>query len=163
MQSVQRVGKPCVIVGVRTLFQRCAEGERCFLPFSVFHQRLTQCAPQQRAIAHVFDLLAQHFFQLFRIIGFQTRDRQQQAIVILAFQAVDDNLLGSIMIVTLNKMFRHCHLQGHLMTRFPALVFPPVTQTFTTVIGTRLIHQANPCLLFQHCTMFFITNMGFRH
>lgn len=60
-----------------------------------------------------FDLLAQHFFQLFRVIGFQTRDRQQQAIVILAFQAVDDNLLGSIMIVTLNKMFRHCHLQGH--------------------------------------------------
>lgn len=62
-------------------------------------------------------------FPAVRIIGFQTRDRQQQAIVILAFQAVDDNLLGSIMIVTLNKMFRHCHLQGHLMTRFPALVF----------------------------------------
>ena len=67
------------------------------------------------------------------------------------------------MIVTFNKMFRHCHLQRYLMTRFPALVFPPVTQTFTTVIGTRLIHQANPCQTLKLITMFIVAHLGLRH
>ena len=62
----------------------------------------TERAPQQRAIALRFDLLAQHFFNLFRVIGLQARDHQHQTIVILPLQAVEDDLLRGVVIVTLN-------------------------------------------------------------
>jgi hypothetical protein len=94
----------------------------------VLHQRLAQRTPQQRAIAHGFNLLAQHFFYLFRIIGFQTRDRQHQAVIVLTFQTINDDLLRRIVIVTLNQMFSHRYLQSNLMTGFTVLVFPPCTQ-----------------------------------
>ncbi len=38
MQPVQRIGEPGVVVGVRALLERGAEGERCLLPFAMLHQ-----------------------------------------------------------------------------------------------------------------------------
>ena len=67
------------------------------------------------------------------------------------------------MIVTFNKMFRHRHLQRNLLTRFPALVFPPRLQAVATQVGACLIHQANPCQTLKLVTMLVITHFGLRH
>ena len=37
MQSVQRVSKPGVVIGIRALFESGTEGERGFLPFPMLH------------------------------------------------------------------------------------------------------------------------------
>ena len=129
----------------------------------MLHQRLTERAPQQRAVTHGFDLLAQHFFDLLRIIGFQARDHHYQAVVVLALQTVEEDLLRSVMIVTFNQMFRHRHLQWNLLTRFTALILPPGFQTVAAQVGARLIHQPNPRHALQFVTMFIVTDVCFCH
>ena len=37
VQSVQRVSKPGVVLGIRALFESGTEGERSFLPFPMLH------------------------------------------------------------------------------------------------------------------------------
>ena len=75
--------------------------------------------------ANGFDLLAQHFLQLFRVIGLQTRDRHHQTVIILFLQTINDNLLRGIVIVALDEALGHRHLQRHQRPRFTALVAPP--------------------------------------
>lgn len=92
MLFVERIGKPRVVIGVRTLFQCRTEGEARLLPFAVLHQRLAQRAPQQRAVTDGFDLLTQHFLDLLWVIGFQARDHHDQTIAVLALETVEEDL-----------------------------------------------------------------------
>ena len=110
MQAVEGIGQPRVVKRIRALLERSAERNAGFLPLAVAHERLSQRTPQQRAVADRFNLLTQHFFQLFRIIGFQPRDRHDQTVVVVLFQTIDNNLLRGIMVVAFDKAIRHCHL-----------------------------------------------------
>ena len=129
----------------------------------MLHQRLAERAPQQRAIANGFNLLTQHFFDLLRIVGFQARDHHHQAIVVLALQTVEEDLLSRVVIVTLDEMFRHRHLQRNLLARFTALILPPGFQTVAAQVSARLIHQANPRQTLKLVTMFIVAHLGLRH
>ena len=163
MLFVERIGKPRVVIGVRTLFQCRTEGEARLLPFAVLHQRLAQRAPQQRAVTDGFDLLTQHFLDLLWVIGFQARDHHDQTIVVLALETVEEDLLGGVMIVTFNQMFSHRYLQWNLLTRFTALILPPGFQTVAAQVSARLIHQANPRQTLKLVTMFIVAHLGLRH
>ncbi|KEP73277.1 hypothetical protein HR12_15085 [Microbacterium sp. SUBG005] len=77
------------------------------------------------------------FFNLFRIVGFQTRDNHHQAVIILSLETVEEDLLRGVMVVTLNQMFCHRHLKRNLLARFAALVFPPGFQAVAAEIGAR--------------------------
>ncbi len=78
----------------------CAEGERCFLPFSVFHQRLTRVL-HNSGRSPTFLICWRSTFPAVPGYWFSDAGSAAAGDRQLAFQAVDDNLLGSIMIVTL--------------------------------------------------------------